>query len=110
VLVRRIGPGGSADVEAPRCERGPRTRGPRLHLDRRRVTVRPGTHGGAPEALAVLRTPRHGAAAMAAICAEVSARSADVPIPPLLLSMALWMLLADDPFFPLPWHPAQYWL
>ena len=58
----------------------------------------PGRHGG----------ERYGAAEMAVICAVV--RNDSEPMPPLLVLIALWIELTDEPFFPLPWQPAQYWV
>ena len=47
---------------------------------------------------------------MAWICSGVSARSAALPIPPVLLLMAFWIADADLPFLLFPWHPEQYWV
>jgi len=52
----------------------------------------------------------YGAAEIAATCAEVRALSADEPMPPRLLLIALWIEAAELPFLPLPWHPLQYWV
>ncbi len=47
------------------------------------------------------------AAAMASIWAEVR-RDANTPMPPRLALIALWIALADAPFFEVPWQPLQY--
>jgi hypothetical protein len=44
------------------------------------------------------------------IWAEVSSRGDVDPIPPTLRLIADWIVVAGDPFFPLPWQPEQNWV
>ncbi len=52
----------------------------------------------------------YGAVEMAWICSGVSALSVALPIPPVLLLMAVWIADADLPFLLFPWQPEQYWV